>query len=380
MNFVSLGAALAALAYSPALAAQPEPHGHGAESTAASVVPEPEPARLPRVRVTAVGMPAAALESALGPSLKASYALVFSTADHFGPDQLFSARIESPPSIQVWVDTTTPGYAQLYFVDRDGTRYLVRTLEISPPLDEMDSESLAQAIEWSLQALVDGSAGLTRAEAESMFHDSAPPPAKVSPSPERTAEPRRSGDWRRRTVGWVPEVALLHGWTLHSAELPAVQGPVVRAGLDWLIPGHQLGFAVSAQYQYPQRHADLGVSLEVQSVASRMEVRYLATDLIDGSAIGMRLGLGLDVVFSSSEALDYDRFEAAESGVGYVPLAASGLVWQVRVAPSVRLELGVGAEFDFVDVHYDVVTNAGTVELVSRWPVRPAASIGIELF
>ncbi len=380
MNFVSLGVALAALAFAPSLAAQPEPHGDGSMSVGATSVPEPEPARLPRVHVTAVGMPAVALERALGPGLESSYTLVFSSAERFGPEQLFSARIESPPSIHVWVDTTTPGNAQLYFVNRDGTRYLVRTLEISPSFDEMDSESLAQAIEWSLQALVEGSAGLTRAEAESLFHESANPSAKVRPSPERAAEPRPSSDWRRKTIGWLPEVALLHGWTMHSAELPGVQGPVVRVGLDQLVPGRQVGFAMSAQYQYPQRYAELGVALEVQSVASRVEARYLATDLVDGSAFGVRLGLGLDVVFSSTEALDYERFEATENGVDSVPLAASGLIWQLRVERNLRLELSVGAELDFVDVHYDVVTNDGTVELVSRWPVRPSASIGLELF
>ncbi len=380
MNFVSLGAALVALAFAPSLAAQPELHGGGSVSAGATSAPEPDPARLPRVHVTAVGMPSAALERALGPSLKSSYVLVFSSAERFGPEQLFSARIESPPSIHVWVDTTTPGNAHLYFVNRDGTRYLVRTLEVSASLDEMDSESLAQAIEWSLQALVEGSAGMTRAEARALFHEVADSPAKVSSSPERPVEPRAPGEWRSKTMAWLPEVALLYGWTMHSAELPSAQGPVVRVGLDRLVPGRQLGGALSAQYQYPQRHAELGVALEVQSVASRMEARYLATDLVDGSAIGVRLGLGLDVVFSSPEAVDYERFEATDDDVSSIPLAAGGFVWQLRVEPRLRLELSVGAELDFVDVHYDVVTHDGTLELVSRWPVRPTASIGLELF
>jgi hypothetical protein len=56
------------------------------------------------------------------------------------------------------------------------------------------------------------------------------------------------------------------------------------------------------------------------------------------------------------------------------------LVWQLRVEPNLRLELSVGAELDLVDAHYDVVTSDGTMELVSRWPVRPTASIGLELF
>ncbi len=380
MNFASLGVALAALSLTSSLAAQPEPHGNGSVSPGASSATETEPVGLPRVHVTAVGVPAVALERALGPGLKSSYVLVFSSTERFGPEQLFSARIESPPSIHVWVDTTTPETAHLYFVNRDGTRYLVRTLEISPAIDEMDRESLAQAIEWSLQALVEGSAGMTRAEAKALFHEGADSSAEERASPEPPVEPLRSyNDWRRG-AGWMPEVALLYGWTMHSTELPATQGPVLRVGLDRLVAGRQLGFAVSAQYQYPQRYSDLGVALQLQSVASRIEVRYLATDILDGSAIGLRVGPGLDVVFSSSEALDYERFDATDKGVSTVPLAAGGLLWQLHVEPSLRLELSVGVEVDLVDVHYDVVTSDGTVHLVSRWPVRPSASIGLELF
>ncbi len=370
-----------ALSLTSSLAAQPEPHGNGSVSPGVSSATEMEPVDLPRVHVTAVGVPAVALERALGPGLKSSYVLVFSSAERFGPEQLFSARVESPPSIHVWVDTTTPETAHLYFVNRDGTRYLVRTLEISPAIDEMDRESLAQAIEWSLQALVEGSAGMTRAEAKALFHAVPDSPAEEPASPEPPVEPRRSyNDWRRGAIGWMPEVALLYGWTMHSTELPATQGPVLRVGLDRLVPGRQFGFALSAQYQYPQRYSDLGVALQLQSVASRIEVRYLATDILDGSAIGLRVGPGLDVVFSSSEALDYERFEATEKRVNAVPLAAGGLVWQLHVESSLRLELSIGAEVDLADVHYDVVTSVGTVQLVSRWPVRPSASIGLELF
>ena len=60
------------------------------------------------------------------------------------------------------MDTTTPGVVRLYFANRAGTRYLVRTMELSDQMDEMDREALAQAMEWSLSALAQGTAGLTR--------------------------------------------------------------------------------------------------------------------------------------------------------------------------------------------------------------------------
>lgn len=380
-SFASLSVIIAAIALAPAVAAQPGAPGEAPPPAPDAAPPAPPPLPvLPRVIVTSVGaaLPPTALESSLGPALRATYALHFASADRFGPEELFRARMESTAAVHVWVDTTTPGLARLYFANRDGTRYLVRTLELSAPVDELGREALAQAIEWSLQALVEGTVGLTRAEAEALFSGPAAP-AHVAPAPR--AEPRRPiGGLRREAPGWLPEVALLHGWAPASRELIATQGPVLRLGVDRLARRYQVGLAVSAQYLYPQRHAEAGVALEVESVAARLDARTLATGLVEGAGVGLRLGLGLDAVSATPEALDAARFEAAPPRTTAVPLVTGGLVWQLRVEPRVRLELGLGAELDLVAVHYDVVTAAGTTEILARWPVRPSATVGVALF
>src|SRR5690606_5604640 len=120
-----------------------------------------------------------------------------------------------------------------YFANREGTRYLVRTIEVSEPPDEMDREALAQAVEWSLQALVEGSAGLTRAQAEALFSDDS---ASPSPTPKEVSQvsEKPPGAFRSTSGGWVPEVALLHAWAPHSGEMLATQGPALRLGADFL--------------------------------------------------------------------------------------------------------------------------------------------------
>lgn len=375
MNFASWSVFVAVLVFAPRLAAQPLSSDGSSDSSAAGSS-SAESSALPRVQVTAVGaLPPATLERALGPALRSSYVLVFSEASEFRPHQLFSARDESASSVHVWVDTTTPRTARLYFANRDGTRYLVRTLELSESIDEIDREALAQTIEWSLQALVEGTAGLTRAEAESLLADDTAPAAEIVLEP-----PRSTHAWRDGAEGWLTHLALLHGWAPHSTELPATQGPLLRVGVDALTPRHQFGFAVSAQYRYPQRYAERGVALELQSVAARFDARYLATDLIEGSALGVRVGGGFDAVLSAPEALDSTRFDAMEKSANTVPLVTAGFVWQLRVETHVRLELSVGAEIDLVDVRYDVLTSSGAREFVSRWPARPTASLGLELF
>jgi len=379
-SFASLSVIVTAITLAPTVAAQPGAHGEAPLPTPDAAPPPPAPPVLPRVIVTSVGpaLPPAALESSLGPALRATYALRFSSADRFGPEELFRARMASTTAVHVWVDTTTPGLARLYFANRDGTRYLVRTLELSVPADELDREALAQAIEWSLQALAEGTAGLTRAEAEALFAGPAAPAPDAPKPPPEPARPR--GGRGRGAAGWRPEVALLHGWAPESRALIATQGPILRLGVDRLARRHQVGLGASAQYRYPQQHAEAGVALEVESVAARLDVRALATGLVAGAGCGPRLGLGLDAVSATPEALDATRFEAAAPRTTTVPLGAGGVVCQLRVEPRVRLELGAGAEVDLVAVHYDVVTTAGTTELLSRWTTRPSASVGIALF
>lgn len=184
ISFIRLSAAAATTLFpsSASAALQEDPSAVLEPAQEAALPPEPAPQVLPEVHVTVVGgaLSAAALELALGPGLESAYTLHYSSADRFIAENLFRVPAESQASIHVWVDTNTPRTARLYFANREGTRYLMRTLELSEPLDEMDREALAQAIEWSLQALADRSAGLTRAEAEALLstpsEPSSPPP------------------------------------------------------------------------------------------------------------------------------------------------------------------------------------------------------------
>src|SRR5690606_25953739 len=108
-----------------------------------------------------------------------------------------------------------------------------------------------------------------------------------------------------------------------------------------------------------QRHAAEGVALELETVGARLGARYLALGLVQGTGLGLRLGVGLDVAKASPEALDWDRFEAAGVSQSIVPLLDAGLVWQLRAERSVRFETSLGIEVDFIDVKYDVATEAG---------------------
>jgi hypothetical protein len=325
-------------------------------------------------------LPTSELSDALGTPIRSKFSLRFARADRFGPEDLFRAKIASEVDTHVWMDTTTPGVVRLYFANREGTRYLVRTIELSDPMDEMDREALAQVLESSLLALQEGTAGLTRKQAESLLR----PPRKSVPPPEPTPvpapSPPRAPSWRSQNDGWLPETALFYRLAAHSDEVSIVHGPGVRLGADLLSSARQLGVAASAQYQFPRRHEDPRLRLTFQTLALRFAARDVETGLIPHSGLMATLGVGLDAVWFSTEALDEQSFEAEPPRTSLLPVLTAGLGWQLRIHQSMRLELAAGLDLDLASVHYDIATLDGSERFVSRWPVRPTGTLGAEFW
>src|SRR5690606_13970116 len=175
LTLCSSRAAVARQEISPAISSGPTSDSTPPVELSESVgLPEPvEAVNNPVVLITSVGtaLPPSSLERMLGPALKSSFHLRFSSSSRFDVEDLFKIRTGSSARIHVWVDATASGNARVFFANRDGTRYLVRDLERSDPLNEMDREAIAQTIEWSLQALSEGTAGMTREEVEALLSE-----------------------------------------------------------------------------------------------------------------------------------------------------------------------------------------------------------------
>ncbi len=323
------------------------------------------------------------LSDTLGPQLRAAFVIDFATARRFEPQELFRARFDSQVDIHVWVDTSDARLARLYFANRNGTRFLVRTLELSGHMDEMDCEALAQAIEWSLRALTERSSeALTREQAQSLLGTDESPPRQL-PAPSKATPPRtpvESPTWRRRQTGWLLEAASFYGASLHSSEIPILHGPGLRLGLDRLGVRYQLGGLVGVQYQLPQRHQDDRVALQLRTLAWRLDLRALDTGLTSGAGLGATIGAGIDTTWVVPEAIDREDFEAQATSVQHSSLLTGGIVGQVRLASTARLELRLSVEVDLTRVHYDVVGADGAEPFVARRRVHPVLTLGVEWF
>ncbi len=363
-------------------AAQPlaEPGATAAEPSPASTVPaEPTPAAVAySVQIVVVGtrLPLRVVESALGSAFRSEFDIRLVRSVEFAPQDLFGGPSPSSAELTVWLDATSSDVVRMYFANREGTRYLVRTMPLSARLDELDREALGQVVEWSVIALSSGSEGMTREEAVALLEAPRPaPPAAVEPTP---APPPAT--WRGRRSGWLGTLGANYRLAAHSEEIPVVHGPVLRAGADWMRGQVLLGAAGSFQLQIPARHRAEGIELELRTSALRVELRALRTHVAPNVALGVAIGAGLDLVSLHPKATRQDTYEVAADRTTTIPLATSCVLAQWELSPAVRLDVALGLEADLGMVHYDLVSRAEQERFITRWPFRPLAAAGVEFF
>lgn len=354
-----------------------EPASTASSARTVDSVPAPPAVGRARVELIVIGEVAADfdLSAALGPNLRAEYELRFMTARRFDPQELFRARFDSTIDVHVWIDATDPKLGRLYFAEHTGTRFLVRALELSGEMDEMDREVLAQAIEWSLRALTDRSTEtLTRAEAEALVGGGdRTEPTIATPT---TTKPRAGSRPAPRVSG---RFGSFYGLGAHSNEIPIVHGPGLRLGLEAPLGQQRLAMMLGGQYQIPQRCSDGRLELELHALVLRAALRLLGPELGAGLRMGPYLGVGADAVFASVEVLDPTAVTAHETGTERTFVATGGLAMGLDLWSRLRPALELGVELDPVELHFDVETPDGPEPFVEHWRVRPVVSLGVEL-
>lgn len=320
------------------------------------------------------------LANALGPALRRELDLRFARAERFDPAEWYDRPGRGPFDVRVWVDVATPGTAQIYFADRRRERFLVRRLEVSTPLREMDLEVLAQVIEWSLRALAQGTIDtLTREEAVQLFR--APEePIGVDDRADigAGAVPVDPTPWRR-DEGVLPSFSSFYRLGAYSDQIPIMHGPGARAGFDTMLASSAIGAGVAVVYLLPQQHSDERVGLDVRSLIARVEMRGLLTGLASHFGVGAFVASGFETTWWAPQAVAPASYAVVGDDALTTALLATGLVGQVRVTSTLRLDLAVELDLDLAAARFDIATDAGNEPFLVRRRLRPALRIGVEL-
>lgn len=311
------------------------------------------------------------LMDALGESSMPELQVTVSSRPSFDREAFLRDGSGGSADIEVWVDASDPQQVRLYFVSRPDARYALRTLKLSGEMDELDREAVAQAIRWSLQSLIAGSAD-TMSQREAVS-------ALAVPEEPVVAAPTHGTLHRTSSPGaWNLEALVFYRSMLHSDAVGLAHGPGLGIGFERSTTGLWLGLRASAHLQLPHGRSDPRIGLELTSLASRIGLHLLAP-LSEHARVGTRVELGLDTVWVSPRA-NSDTFVPRQSSTHHAPLTALGLVGQLKLTPFLRIEAVLGMEVDFAHVRYELLTADGHEPVIERHPVRPFLALGVLWF
>lgn len=332
----------------------------------------------PDVLITVVGAPEQLprVRDALAEWRLGERTVSWQSADHFQPAALFESHSEEA-AVRCWVDLSRGRSVRLYFTNGVTQRYLVRTLQTSGHLDEMDQEALGQAIELSLLAILDDrDAGVSRDDVQSLLE---PTPAPVEPvaAAEPVAAPQPT------------PAPLLPRWELGAAYAGGLwldQAPLAHG------PGLYLGYAVVAeprvslfvsgkqrlQNTWEQQLVRLGARSTALTAGAEIAPRLFSLGADGAERLALRAAAGVELVwirpqvgsFGSETTLTAARERQA-------PLLVAALESLTVLPSDITLRLGIVAEVLPRATRYEVDVE-GQRSTVFRTPrVRPGAAFSV---
>jgi hypothetical protein len=333
-----------------------------------------EPAAQEAVEVTVVGKGADLdrLRALGGARTPAGVPLRWSRVDRFDPltELLFPGAASERAPLRCWIDMTEARRVVLYFAARGGQRYLVRGVELSGRFDEIDRQSLAQVLELSISALLEGDAvGISRSEARVLLSRTAAPVAETAaPTVAVTAPPEAPRLDLSAAVFYAAEEL--------GSRLPIVHGPgldlALRRALDTDGRRRALGLWLTGQYQMPASATtgDVGVRLQTAAVRAGGE--------LERAHLRARIGAGVDWVRVAPLA------GGAGAAVALAPahwstsaVVTGALAWLITVGRRFELAATLSADLLPTSVHYDLQTATGPTPAFTPWRLRPALALAL---
>ena len=234
-------------------------------------------------------------------------------------EKLVTERVLGPlPTrrVVVWVTERTAREARIYFAvtgdTQEATRYLVRDVPLDAGFDELGGERVAQVVQSSVSALIEGSvevaerpeiervlAAPVEPEKPSLARARKPTYVAVPPS-KKQAEPPPQG----------PEFLPLAGAFYRGAYAGAdgfVHGPGVALGATFDFGETGLGAVARGQYLVPHTESFDGLDIELSGFAARLGARgaFFARPLV----LDLELGGGFSWV----------RYDPLETASGPIP-------------------------------------------------------------
>ena len=352
----------------------------------------PRPAT--EVEITVVGKPGDLrwARSLVDPNRPGMADAHWTRTERFDVRELFESAAGSRANVLgCWLDLTSPGRGRLYFAAPSGQRFLLRDVELSGHLTEVDRAALAEVLELSVAALLENErAGLTRAEAESVLADrqaveQAAGPPVAHPAPTSALVPAAGPTAAPRSAtSSVYGMSVLFAEQALAQDFPLAERLGVEASLGRRVRSGWLAGVMAGEHQFSvlAQNADIGVQLSSWLVCAALEAGRLREPPGESArfwwrAWFVRLGAGVDFTRVAPGLGTQASAELAPVhwSSGLVLRPALGTSW--ALGRRLALDVQLFADLFPTAVHYDVKINGSVQTAFSPWRARPALALGL---
>jgi hypothetical protein len=364
--------------------------GHAPRVDAGEATREHAPVANAEVRVTVIGTldQVNRIRSAVAEWRLGDRRVHWDTAAEFDKRAWFTSDADEAV-VHCWVDLAEGRSVRLYFANEFTQRYLLRTLETSGELDEMDRAALGQAIELSLLAMLeDRDAGVSRAQAESLVEPTAraetpPVPADPIVDPPDPLPPSHGGDSGDDAPRpWELGIGYQGGYWL--AEAPLAHGPRLHVAYAFLAEP-RLSLSASGQHRLRATwHAEL-VSLAAESTALTLgaEVAPRLFGFASGASerLAVRVALGLELAgIEPSVREPSPQAQSTSSRRFALPLGLVALESLTELPYGIAIRGGGFVELLPVSPRYEVGVAGRRETALTTARVRPGVALSVGLF
>jgi|GEM_PF-2959650 len=274
---------------------------------------------------------------------------------------------------RVWIAFGKTGKARLYLEHAARDRVLVRDVANDAHNPELVREELGHILQTAIEGLKAGEeVGAPRGEALQQVdaEEAATAPTAPPAAPATVETPPRGPKPRRPHLRFGPRYELV--WLGDSGHFE--DGPGAVLGVPW--PGApRLGVELGGFFRRPIKVDATLVGARLQGLAFDALVSF---DAWQGARARLRLAAGVEANFVrvSPFATAEQDLELAKSRWLEMALGRVALTYAHDVDNFMAVELTLGAELDPNGTRYVVQRQAGAVDVLAPWPVRPLLSLG----
>jgi len=332
-----------------------------------------EPARYEQVRQV-VG------EHALG-----SAKLRWSRLVRFSANALLQDGSNTNTRVRCYIDLSLPSVATLYFADGNSRRFLFRELPLSHQLDAIELETIAQIVEFSINALLnDATEALSRTEAATLLararerssinRDSAAA-NRPSPAAPPSLPIKNAPNVHDSMVKLVPMLALGAGVESLSKQLGMSPSLVATAGVSGQTPAFNLRIAARGAFLPADTYRNelSGAALAgYRLLLVGTAMTPLSTAKVPGLLLGLLVSSGVELLRVKPEPGTLDQMtKLTESQWTTVPLVIPGLRLQYNTPGSIAIALEGTLACSLKDVSYEVAIDSGQSRVFALNRFRP---------